>query len=102
METMKMIAACAKGSEVVFSFSVPDEHLGDAELASRRRSMQRMAQAGEPWITFYDPPVLERRLRELGFSRTVLLSPAEANRRYFADRRDGLRIGSGYMMSAHV
>ena len=102
MDTMRTIAGGAKGSEVVFSFSAPDDQLGEAELASRRRSMKRLEAIGEPWLTFYDPPALERRLRGLGFSHTALLSPAQANGRYFAARTDGLRIASGYMMSARV
>lgn len=102
METMRMVAQGARGTEIVFSFSVPTGQLDDAQRASRERSMRRMEALGEPWLTFYDPGELADRLRSIGFSRTEILGPEEANRRYFADRADGLRMSLGHMMAARV
>lgn len=102
METMEMVAKCARGSEVVFSFSVPSEQIGAAQRAARERSMKRMEAIGEPWLTFYDPDALAARLRGIGFAHTDLLGPEEANRRYFAGRTDGLRMTLGHMMAARV
>lgn len=102
MGTLRTIASCAPGSEVVFSFSVPDERLGDAERVRRRRTMAAMAAAGEPWITFYDPDVLADRLTGERFAAAEVLRPAEANRRYFGGRRDGLAIADAHIMLARV
>ena len=102
METMRMVSSCAPGSEIAFSFSVPDAMLTEAQRSSRTRSMARVAALGEPWITFYEPSTLADALRVQGFSTTEVFAPPEANRTYFADRIDGLRVSSGHMMSARV
>ena len=65
--------------------------------------MARVAAIGEPWITFFEPEPLAGKLKALGFSGVDMLHPQDANREYFADRIDGLRIGaSGYMTAARV
>jgi len=46
METMRAVASCAAGSEIVFSFSVPDSMLTEAQQAGRRRSMAQVAALG--------------------------------------------------------
>jgi methyltransferase (TIGR00027 family) len=97
METLRYVASTpAAGSEIVFSFVPP--HAG-----SRSGIGHRTASLGEPWVTFFDPAELERELRAMGFGRTEHVSPAYANRRYFADRADGLRVGgTGHLMKATV
>ncbi len=102
MSTLRTIAACARGSEIAMSFAVTDEWLQPAARARRQRSMKALAAAGEPWITFYDPDVLSARLLEEGFSSARPLRPDDANRRYFADRRDGLSVTDAHMMLARV
>jgi O-methyltransferase involved in polyketide biosynthesis len=49
-----------------------------------------VAAIGEPWITFYEPHEIERKLRHAGFSDVELVTPAIAEQRYFAGRPDGL------------
>ena len=102
METMRIVASGAAGSEIVVSFSLPDYLLNERQRRSRERSMANVAALGEPWITFYEPAALARALRGSGFSATELFRPEEANRTYFADRMDGLRTSGGHMMSARV
>lgn len=102
METLRVAASCPAGSEVAFSFSLPDWMLGDAALARRRRTMAALAGLGEPWITFHDPDELARRLLEQGYATAELLRPAEANRRYFGGRTDGLAVVDAHMMLARV
>jgi methyltransferase (TIGR00027 family) len=48
------------------------------------------AAVGEPWLTFYEPDEIERKLRHAGFSAVDLVTPEIANDRYFAGRPDGL------------
>jgi len=102
MSTLRTIAACARGSEIAMSFAVTDELLRPDAHARRQRSMRALAAAVEPWITFYDPDVLTARLLEDGFSSARPLRPDDANRRYFADRRDGLFVTDAHMMLARV
>ncbi len=48
------------------------------------------AAVGEPWLTFYDPDEIDRKLRHAGFSDVQLVTPELANARYFAGRADEL------------
>lgn len=102
MATMRTVASCARGSEISMSFSIPDAMLSEGAQARRRRTMAELARAGEPWITFYEPRSLERRLLAVGFSTAVALAPSEANERYFAERHDGLSVVDAHMMLARV
>jgi methyltransferase (TIGR00027 family) len=102
MQTMGVIASCTAGSEIVFSFSVPDDSLTGTQRTIRARSMPHLAALGEPWITFYEPATLANRLRVRGFSAAEVFSPSHANRTYFANRIDALRAGTEHVMSARV
>jgi hypothetical protein len=64
---------------------------------------RRVASAGEPWQAFFDPELLRRDLRAMGFGYVDDKGPAEINARYFKDRKDGLRVGSlSHLMKARV
>jgi methyltransferase (TIGR00027 family) len=104
MQTLRFVAqSCARGTEIVFDFALPDEALGEAERTARAKWAQRVAQIGEPWISHFDPISLARQLTDTGFSEAGSLGATEANARYFADRTDGFRLrGSGRIMSARV
>jgi methyltransferase (TIGR00027 family) len=91
----------AKGSEIVFSFTPPDDELGERELSGVRESQGRTRGYGEPWLTRPRPGELTARLRQLGYSDIELLTPDLANQRYFQRRSDGLAsTPSGQMMAA--
>jgi methyltransferase (TIGR00027 family) len=101
--TLRAIAACAKGSRVVFDFSPPVSEMSETERPGHRALADWVAQAGEPWIGYFSPGALQAELRGLGFSRAELLGSAELNARYFAGRTDRFRLyGSGRMMAAQV
>ena len=103
METMQLVSSCAPGSEITFDFALPAGLLSASARSSRERSIERMAALGEPWITFFEPDLLARKLRALGFSASHLLTPREANHAYFAQRIDGLRVAdSAHVMAARV
>jgi len=64
---------------------------------------QRVASTGEPWQAFFDPALLRRDLRAMGFRTVEDSGPEEINARYFNERKDGLRVGSlSHVMKAHV
>lgn len=48
------------------------------------------AAVGEPWITYYEPDEIERKLRHAGFSDVLLVTPELAYESYYACRTDGL------------
>ena len=104
MQSLRFVAqSCARGSEIVFDFSMPDELLGEAERLARAKRAERVASIGEPWISTFDPPTLTRDLTALGFSQVRHMGATEANARYFADRSDQFSFrGSARIMTARV
>lgn len=104
MQTLGFVAAsCARGSEIVFDFSVPDEALGEPQRASRARLAERVAGLGEPFVSHFDPVQLAAEVAALGFSATSDFGAREANERYFAGRTDGFAVrGSTRIMTARV
>ncbi len=102
MGTLAFIQSLPAGSEIVFDYSVPSGQLSDAQQQSRARVAQRVAERGEPWITYFDPPVLQQNIQQLGFSHVHDLGPQEANERYFRAREDNLRLSNSRLMLARV
>jgi methyltransferase (TIGR00027 family) len=88
---LKVVAALPSPSTIVLSFMLPDADLPSEEAAAARAVAKDAATTGERWLTRIRPQELASRLTQLGFREVVHLSPQEANARYFAGRRDGLR-----------
>jgi methyltransferase (TIGR00027 family) len=63
--TLAQIAAHPAGAEVAFDYGEPREHI-DPMLRSEERAA-RVAAAGEPFLSYFVPTELHRRLRGLGF-----------------------------------
>ena len=101
MGTLGHIASLPAGSEVEFDFTLPESSLSEAERRRRAVAAEHVARQGEPWITFFEPDALGRKLRAAGFSQAVHLGPQDAYQAYFAGRSDGFR-GGGNIMAAVV
>jgi len=88
--TLRTVLSFPKRSEIVFTFAQPnlDPASGAAKLA------EGAASAGEPWISYFTPEEVDEMLRSLGFSDARFLSREEAERRYYANRTDGLAVPS--------
>jgi hypothetical protein len=56
----------------------------------------RVKAAGEPWLTFFHPSALAQELSGMGFRHLEDMSGDLLNQRYFANRADGLRVGTLY------
>jgi methyltransferase (TIGR00027 family) len=92
-----------EGSEIVFSFTPPDDELGERERSGVHESQTRTQGYGEPWLTRLRASEIVARLKVLGFADITLLTPELANARYFGGRSDGLKSSpSGQMISAIV
>jgi methyltransferase (TIGR00027 family) len=104
MQTLSFAARdCARGSEIVFDYALPDSRIDPRERAARARLAERVEQAGEPWISQFDPEALAEDLRRLGFSQIDDLDRERANRRYFDRREDGFAVrGASQVMSART
>jgi methyltransferase (TIGR00027 family) len=88
-ETLKEIASLAPGSEVVFTYHVPEDALEESERQVRRVLSARAARGDVPWISAFEPASLGARLERLGFD-AMDFGPEQARTRYFADRTDDL------------
>jgi len=93
--TFRFVLSLPFSSEIVFSFILPQTEIAGLEAQALLIAAQRSAEVGEPWLTRFRADELAMRLRSMGFSRIVHLTPEEAARRYFRDRRDGLRERRG-------
>jgi len=96
--TLAALASLPAGSLVVFDYSVPSSSLPEAARSARGAMAKRAADAGEPWVTHFDPTEVTRELRALGFTVLEDVGADQAIERYFAGRTDGLRPGGG----AHI
>jgi methyltransferase (TIGR00027 family) len=79
------------GSEIVFTFPVPEDELSEDEREEVRVTVARTAAMGEPWRTRVPASEMAARLRRAGVADVFHLTPELAQQRYFAGRSDGLR-----------
>ena len=84
--TLRTVLSFPKRSALVSTFVQPNPD--PASPASKLA--KGSGAAGEPWLSFFTPDELGAMLRSLGFSDASFLSPEEAERRYYANRTDGL------------
>jgi methyltransferase (TIGR00027 family) len=104
MDTLRYVAtALPRGSGVVFDYAVPLASVSFLRRLMVRALMHRVAAAGEPWKTFFDPRTLAGELRALGFAHLEDLGPEELNGRFFEGRADALEVGRlGRVLSART
>jgi methyltransferase (TIGR00027 family) len=86
---------------VVFDYGSKPRWWQVGQRAVLRRFAARVAAAGEPLRTSLEPATVRDRLRSVGFTGVADLDARELNRRYFAGRTDGLRVGgTGHVVIA--
>jgi len=102
MVTLAFVASrLKKGSEIVFDYAEPADRRDSLHRARFDALSARVARAGEPFRSFFEPSALARDLAELGFPEVCDLDASALNARYFAGRDDDLRIpGSGHCLHA--
>ena len=91
-KTLKEIASLAPGSEVVFTYHVPEDALDEGDRQVRHVLSTRAAQGGAPWVSSLDPTVLGAWLKTLGFADAMDFGPDLAQARYFNGRTDDLTV----------
>jgi methyltransferase (TIGR00027 family) len=88
--TLRSIAsAAAPGSELVLSYIQPTRLVDPALLPDHERAIRKSAQAGEPFVSFYDPAEFPQEVCALGYELLEHSLPDSLARRYLAGRTDG-------------
>ena len=95
LRMLRAMAGLAAGSCVCFDYRVPATMLDPIERVIDGVLGQKAAAAGEPWLSTFDPAQLQRQLLDAGFAAADSTTPDALNARYFARRKDGLRLGGG-------
>ena len=91
--TLRYVASLPAGSGIVFDYAPSLRTLSLARRLIVRMVMARVAAAGEPWQTFFDPAQLPQEVRALGFSAAEDIGPEALNALFFDSRTDGLQVG---------
>jgi methyltransferase (TIGR00027 family) len=94
--TLSSIAA-VPGSEVVFDYGEPPESREEPARSMLLERARKLAETGEPWISFFDPDALAADLGKTGFDEIEDLSGSQLGIRYF-DAPPGTKNNAG----AHV
>jgi methyltransferase (TIGR00027 family) len=96
-----VVTLCRGGGGITFDYVVPVESLNFLQRAKFAMLAGRVAEAGEPVQTFFDPDVLKQQLLALGFAEVRDRGPDALNRRYFANRTDDLAVSEmGHVLTA--
>lgn len=91
----------AGGGGIVFDYSVPATSLSPERRRAFAALSARVAAAGEPFRSAFEPSTLRATLERIGFGTIDDLGPDELNARYFVDRADGLAImGGAHLVTA--
>jgi len=101
--TLHFVGSGPPGTTLVFDYGVPRSSMNSIQQRFFDRMAGRVAAAGEPFQTFFEPVDLDARLRRFGFTTVADYAAAALNARYFAGRRDGLRVaGPAHLVKAVV
>lgn len=91
--TLRLVASMPVGSSIVFDYLIAPELLSQAARKAFDSLAYRVAMAGEPFQSFFDPSSLALTLREMGFHHIEDIGPDAMDSRYFQGRTDGQRAG---------
>jgi methyltransferase (TIGR00027 family) len=80
--TLEFIAGLPLGSGLVFDYAIPRELLTEREQTAFDQLAERVARAGEPFRSFFDPEKLTEDLRGMGFSAVADLDGAAIRERW--------------------
>jgi methyltransferase (TIGR00027 family) len=91
--TLGFVASMPVGSSIVFDYMISPSLLNSTARKAFDDLAHRVAQAGEPFQTFFDPTSIKATLRDMGFGQVEDINPEEMDARYFRGRTDNLRVG---------
>jgi methyltransferase (TIGR00027 family) len=91
-QTFRYVASTGRGGGLVFDYALPEAALGWVERMALKMLANRVAAAGEPFRTSFEPEALHQRLSSMGFRAVASWGAVELNARYFGDRSDALEV----------
>jgi methyltransferase (TIGR00027 family) len=101
--TLRFVASMPAGSRIVFDYMISPSLLNPTARDVFDNLAYRVALAGEPFQTFFDPSLLKNNLQAIGFGQIEDLGPKELNDQYFRGRKDELKVGSlAHIVNARV
>jgi methyltransferase (TIGR00027 family) len=93
VRTIRVIASMPRGTTVVFDYGGAPSTLSWLSRFVVWRLRRRLKAIGEPIKSSFVPAEIAALLRDAGFSDVEDLNYTELNRRYLANRSDGLNVG---------
>lgn len=87
---LRTVAGCAAGSEIVVSYSPPEEYVDPVGRVLRDALSPVASAAGEDYRTLVSPDDAEAMVRRAGLAVADHPTTVELNAGYFRDRADGL------------
>jgi methyltransferase (TIGR00027 family) len=89
--TLRTVAACAPGSEVVLSYDASEPFLDETAREMVDAESRLVVTVGEPYTLTFSPAEVEALVERCGLEVTEHPTPDDLFNRYFSDRSDGLR-----------
>jgi len=89
---LRTVAGFREKSEIVFTFAQPPDLLSGVEGKFHSSLSKVVTNSGEPFVSFFTPALIEKKLRDIGFKNIAILSNEEAGKRYFSNRPQDLYI----------
>jgi methyltransferase (TIGR00027 family) len=98
--TLGFIASLPGGAHVAFDYGDPPASLSPEMRAGHERRTARVAELGEPWISYFEPGELRARLTSLGFAEVEDLGPPQIAALYFPQRAAFVPERGGHVVCA--
>ena len=100
---LQFVSTMPPGSGIVFDFMISPLLLNPISRSVFNDLAHRVALAGEPFQSTFDPSLLKNNMQTMGFGHIEDLGSRELNDQYFRGRKDGLKVGSlSRIMNARV
>ena len=102
-DTLQFVSSMPAGSGIVFDYMIPPSRLNPIDRKAFDSLAHRVALAGEPFQTFFDPFSLKLTLEAMGFGQVEDLDPEEMDALYFRGQTDTSQVGRiAHMINARV
>lgn len=98
--TLSFIAGLPNGAQVVFDYADPPDALAPKWRAAHEKRAARVAELGEPFLSYFDADELRARLLDMGFSEVEDLGPPRIAARYFPNRAISVPDKGGHIVRA--